>query len=91
VQVSKDQALAAARKAVELDPGLGEAHAALGWVALLRELDLAAAESALKSAIQLDRMRQGKHRLTNMSPRLLMPNRPSCWGEGCQTMQAHAC
>jgi TolB-like protein/DNA-binding winged helix-turn-helix (wHTH) protein/Flp pilus assembly protein TadD len=53
-RISKQEALAAATKAVELDPTSGEARTALGWVELYKELDLAAAEDALKRAIQLD-------------------------------------
>lgn len=48
------EALAAARKAVELDPTSGEAYAALGWVKFYQELDVKGAGDALKSAIQLD-------------------------------------
>lgn len=50
---SKD-ALAAARKAVMLDPNSGEARAALGWAELYKGLDVAAAEDALRSALNLD-------------------------------------
>jgi tetratricopeptide (TPR) repeat protein len=39
---------------VDLDPASGEARAALGWVELYRELDVVAAEDALKSAVQMD-------------------------------------
>jgi len=53
-RIPKPEALAAARKAVELDPTSGEARTALGWVELYKNLDLAAAKNALKSAIQLD-------------------------------------
>jgi TolB-like protein/Flp pilus assembly protein TadD len=52
--IPKQEALAAATKAVELDPTSGEARTALGWVELYKELDLAAAEDALKRAVQLD-------------------------------------
>ncbi len=48
------EALAAARKSVQLDPGSGEAWVALGWVELFREWDLRAAHDALKTAIRLD-------------------------------------
>jgi TolB-like protein/DNA-binding winged helix-turn-helix (wHTH) protein/tetratricopeptide (TPR) repeat protein len=50
----KTEAQAAARKAVELDPGSGEAQAALGWVELYRNLDVISAERALKAAVQLE-------------------------------------
>jgi TolB-like protein/DNA-binding winged helix-turn-helix (wHTH) protein/Flp pilus assembly protein TadD len=53
-RIPKQEARAAARKAVELDPTSGEARTALGWAELYRNLDLAAAEAALKSAVQLD-------------------------------------
>ncbi len=53
-RIPKGEAQAAALKAVELDPTSGEARAALGWVELYRDLDLAAAERALKDAIRLD-------------------------------------
>ncbi len=53
-RIPKQEALAAATKAVELDPTSGEARTALGWVELYKELDLAAAEDALKRAVQLD-------------------------------------
>jgi len=53
-RIPKREALAAATKAVELDPASGEARMALGWVELYKNLDLAAAEGALKRAVQLD-------------------------------------
>jgi TolB-like protein/DNA-binding winged helix-turn-helix (wHTH) protein/tetratricopeptide (TPR) repeat protein len=53
-RIPKEEALAAATKAVELDPGSGEAYTALGWVELFRNLDVAAAERTLKTAVQLD-------------------------------------
>ena len=41
---------------------------------------------------QIKRKRQSKHRIDDRELcRLLMLSGPSCWGEGCQTMQAHAC
>jgi tetratricopeptide (TPR) repeat protein len=46
--------MGAAKKAVELDPRSGEAYTALGWVELFRNLNVRAAESALKTAVQLD-------------------------------------
>jgi TolB-like protein/DNA-binding winged helix-turn-helix (wHTH) protein/tetratricopeptide (TPR) repeat protein len=48
------EAKTAALKAVQLDPNSGEAHTALGFINLFRELDLPAAERELKTAIQLD-------------------------------------
>jgi TolB-like protein/DNA-binding winged helix-turn-helix (wHTH) protein/Flp pilus assembly protein TadD len=53
-RIPKQEAQAAARKSVELDPISGEAHTALGWVELYKNLDLAAAQDALKRAVQLD-------------------------------------
>jgi TolB-like protein/DNA-binding winged helix-turn-helix (wHTH) protein/Flp pilus assembly protein TadD len=53
-RIPKQEALTAARKAVELDPSSGEARAALGWVEYFKEWDFVAAEDALKTAIQLD-------------------------------------
>jgi tetratricopeptide (TPR) repeat protein len=53
-RIPRQEALAAANKAVKLDPSSGEARTALGWVELYKELDLVAAESALKRAVQLD-------------------------------------
>jgi TolB-like protein/tetratricopeptide (TPR) repeat protein/DNA-binding winged helix-turn-helix (wHTH) protein len=52
-RIPKEEALAAARKSIELDPQSGEARMALGWVELYRELNLAAAEDALRSAVGL--------------------------------------
>ena len=45
------KARAAAEKAVELDPTLGEAHAALGWVRSLYDWDLAQADREFQQAI----------------------------------------
>jgi tetratricopeptide (TPR) repeat protein len=50
----KEEALAAAMKAVELDPASGEAFTALGWVEYFKQWDFVAAQDALKTAIQLD-------------------------------------
>jgi TolB-like protein/DNA-binding winged helix-turn-helix (wHTH) protein/Flp pilus assembly protein TadD len=50
----REEALAAARKAVDLDPTSGEAYAALGWVEFFKVWDYVAAAEALKTAIQLD-------------------------------------
>jgi TolB-like protein/DNA-binding winged helix-turn-helix (wHTH) protein/Flp pilus assembly protein TadD len=47
------EARAAALKAIALDPTSGEAHTALGFVQLFRFLDPAAAEPALRQAIEL--------------------------------------
>ncbi len=46
--------LAAAERAVELDPGLPEAHASLGFVKLHAQWDWAGAESELRRAIALN-------------------------------------
>lgn len=48
------EALAAANKAVELDPTSGEGYTALGWVKFYQELDVKGAGDALKTAVQLD-------------------------------------
>jgi DNA-binding winged helix-turn-helix (wHTH) protein/TolB-like protein/Flp pilus assembly protein TadD len=48
------EAKAAAGKALELDPDLAEAHAALGNVALFYDFDVAAAEGRFDRAIALD-------------------------------------
>ena len=41
---------------------------------------------------QVKSKRQSKHRVDECELcRLLTLSGPSCWGEGCQTMQAHAC
>src|SRR5205085_10186423 len=50
----RQEALKAARKAVELDPTSGEAYTALGWVQFFKEWDYIAAADALKIAIRLD-------------------------------------
>jgi TolB-like protein/DNA-binding winged helix-turn-helix (wHTH) protein/tetratricopeptide (TPR) repeat protein len=47
-------AKAAARKALELDNGLAEAHASLGFVTLLYDWDPAQAEKEFRRAIELD-------------------------------------
>ena len=52
--IPKQEALAAATKAVELDPTSGEARTALGWVEYFKQWDFVAAQDALKAAIQLD-------------------------------------
>jgi TolB-like protein/Flp pilus assembly protein TadD len=44
----------AANKALEIDPGLGEAHATLGWVKYLYDWDWAGAEKELSLAIKLN-------------------------------------
>ena len=50
----RQEALAAARKAVELDPTSGEAYTAFGWVQFFSEWDYSEAADALKTAIQFD-------------------------------------
>ena len=48
--------------------------------------------SAVLGVPPKERKRQSKHRIDDRELcRLLMLSGPSCWGEGCQTMQAHAC
>ncbi len=48
------QAKAAATKALELDPGLGEAHASLGYALLFYDRDYEAAARELRRAIELE-------------------------------------
>jgi TolB-like protein/Flp pilus assembly protein TadD len=48
------KALAAARKALELDDSLAEAHASLGWTTMVYEWDWAAAEREFQRALELD-------------------------------------
>jgi serine/threonine protein kinase/Flp pilus assembly protein TadD len=43
-----------ARKAVELDPELGEAHATVGYLKMTRELDWAGSEASFKRALELN-------------------------------------
>ncbi|MGH9658619.1 MAG: tetratricopeptide repeat protein, partial [Bryobacteraceae bacterium] len=50
----KKKALAAARKALDLDPTLAEAHASLGLYYLRREWNYAAAESEFRRAVELN-------------------------------------
>ena len=47
------RAKAAARQALELDPGLGEAHASLGFVSYFYEWDWETAERELRRALEL--------------------------------------
>ena len=53
-RISKEEAGAAALRAVELDPASAEARIALGWVELYKNFDLAAGGRAFRSAVQLD-------------------------------------
>ncbi len=48
-----EAALAAAERAVALDPGLAEAHTALGWTKTLFAIDMASAEQDFVRAIEL--------------------------------------
>ncbi|GBD31868.1 Serine/threonine-protein kinase PknB [bacterium HR33] len=48
------KAKAAARRALQLDPSLGEAHASLGYIALYYDWDWDAAEAAFRRSIELD-------------------------------------
>ena len=48
------RAKAAARRALEIDNTLGEAHASLGWIALCYDWDWPAAEREFKRAIELN-------------------------------------
>jgi TolB-like protein/DNA-binding winged helix-turn-helix (wHTH) protein/Tfp pilus assembly protein PilF len=48
------QGLAAAQRAVQIDPALAEAHAALGWMQWWAQWDWAGAEKSLRRAIELN-------------------------------------
>ena len=50
---TSEAALAAAQRAVELDPGLAEAHTAVGWTKTLFAIDMATAEQDFVRAIEL--------------------------------------
>jgi TolB-like protein/DNA-binding winged helix-turn-helix (wHTH) protein/cytochrome c-type biogenesis protein CcmH/NrfG len=52
-RIPRDEAHAAALKAIALDPNSGEAYTALGWVEVYRYLDRAAAAPAFRQAIDL--------------------------------------
>jgi TolB-like protein/DNA-binding winged helix-turn-helix (wHTH) protein/Flp pilus assembly protein TadD len=52
-RIPRDEAHAAALKAIALDPNSGEAYTALGWVEVYRYLDRAAAAPAFRQAIEL--------------------------------------
>jgi TolB-like protein/DNA-binding winged helix-turn-helix (wHTH) protein/thioredoxin-like negative regulator of GroEL len=52
-RIPKDEARAAALKAIALDPNSGEAYTALAWVQLYWYLEPSAAEPAFKRAIEL--------------------------------------
>ncbi len=56
------QAKAAAKRALEIDANLAEAHIALGWVGFLYDWDWSAAESELKKAIELAPNNADAHR-----------------------------
>jgi serine/threonine protein kinase/TolB-like protein/Flp pilus assembly protein TadD len=49
----KEQARVAAQHAIALEPGLAEAHSALGWVLLYFDWNLSAAEREMELAVQL--------------------------------------
>jgi len=53
-RIRKEEANAAALRAVELDPSSAEARIALGWVELYRNLDLNPGGRAFLAAVQLD-------------------------------------
>ena len=55
------RASAAARRALELDPELADAHASLGWMALHYDWDFDAAPSAFARALELDPERALTH------------------------------
>jgi TolB-like protein len=50
---ASEAAMAAAHRAVALDPGLAEAHTAVGWIKTLFAIDLATAEQDFVRAIEL--------------------------------------
>ena len=50
---ASDAALAAARRAVELDPGLPEGHTALGWTKTLFAIDIRTAERDFSRALEI--------------------------------------
>ena len=52
--IPKEEALAAARRSVELDPESAEAQTALGWVEFFQIWDFVGAAKALDTAVQLD-------------------------------------
>ncbi|WP_293370439.1 tetratricopeptide repeat protein [Nevskia sp.] len=57
-------ARSAAEKALSIDPGLAEGHAALGWLLMIADLDLLSAERELRRAVELAPTEAGpKHRL----------------------------
>jgi DNA-binding winged helix-turn-helix (wHTH) protein/tetratricopeptide (TPR) repeat protein len=51
----REEAKQAVRRALELDPGLGEAHASLGWFRFLYDWDFAGAENEFVEALALNR------------------------------------
>jgi DNA-binding winged helix-turn-helix (wHTH) protein/TolB-like protein/Tfp pilus assembly protein PilF len=53
-QEMRDKAIAAANKALALDPNLDEAHNAMGWVRFLGNWDWAGSEVSLRRAIELN-------------------------------------
>jgi len=56
------QAKATAKKALEIDANLAEAHIVLGWVGFLYDWDWTAAESELKKAVELAPNNSDAHR-----------------------------
>src|ERR1035438_2925953 len=65
--LSRTEALAKARdaanRAIKLDPGIGQAHAALAYVRLFQDADWAGAEPEFRRAVQLDPSGPRIHRL----------------------------
>jgi tetratricopeptide (TPR) repeat protein len=65
--LSRTEALAKARdaaaRAIELDPGIGQAHAALAYVRLFQDADWAGAEPEFRRAVQLDPSGPRIHRM----------------------------
>ena len=53
-RITKEEASAAALRAVELDPASAEARIALGWVELYKNFDVSAGGRAFRSAVELD-------------------------------------
>ena len=59
---SSPQSKAAAKRALEIDTNLAEAHIAMGWVRFLYDWDWSAAESELKKAVELAPNNSDAHR-----------------------------
>jgi len=60
------KALAAVRRALEIDPDLAAAHAELGHIQMVYELDLKAAESSYRRALEIDHNSTMAHHYTGL-------------------------